>query len=201
MYHHMTTVNTACAPAVRHRLFLIDWVQRTEDMLWAQELPLAIDDCGRQRIGFLLLNRLEAVAGDCRDESTICKVDTFNEEYRLKEVGAVLNWFDITEKEGYFSLNSKMGDILATPLGKVWAAGLFLGLKGKMDSGKKKDPGEKKGGGFTLDLKSVGNYMQLLSGFTVLRMTSMVGMAGIHYTKEDLLKMNRQLNRIKAPRK
>ena len=67
MYHHMTTVNTACAPAVRHRLILIDWVQRTEDMLWAQELPLAIDDCGRQRIGFLLLNRLEAVAGAALD--------------------------------------------------------------------------------------------------------------------------------------
>ena len=39
--------------------------------------------------------KLEAVAGELRDESTICKVDTFNEEYRLKEEGAILNWFDI----------------------------------------------------------------------------------------------------------
>ena len=61
MYYHMATVNTACAPAVRHRLILIDWVQRTEDMLWAQELPLAIDDCGRQRIGFLLLSLVKIV--------------------------------------------------------------------------------------------------------------------------------------------
>lgn len=67
MYYHMATVNTACAPAVRHRLILIDWVQRGEDMLWTQELPLTIDDCGRQRIGFLLLNRLEAVAGAALD--------------------------------------------------------------------------------------------------------------------------------------
>ena len=28
--------------------------------------------------------KLEAVAGECRDESTIRKVDTFNEDYRLK---------------------------------------------------------------------------------------------------------------------
>ena len=39
---------------------------------------------------------LVAVAGDCRDESCIRKVDTFNEEYRMKEAGAILNWFDIT---------------------------------------------------------------------------------------------------------
>ena len=78
MYHHMTTVNTACAPAVRHRLILIDWVQRTEDMLWAQELPLAIDDCGRQRIGFLLLNRLEAVAGAALDSLLQKKLSAVN---------------------------------------------------------------------------------------------------------------------------
>lgn len=67
MNHHISIETSACAPAVRHRLILIDWVQRTEDMLCAQELPLAIDDCGRQRIGFLLLNRLEAVAGAALD--------------------------------------------------------------------------------------------------------------------------------------
>ena len=78
MYHHMTTVNTACAPAVRHRLILIDWVQRGEDMLWTQELPLAIDDCGRQRIGFLLLNRLEAVAGAALDSLLQKKLSAVN---------------------------------------------------------------------------------------------------------------------------
>ena len=35
--------------------------------------------------------------------SKIRKVEVFNEEYRLKEKGAVLNWFDITEVEGYYS--------------------------------------------------------------------------------------------------
>ena len=34
---------------------------------------------------------LVAVAGECRDESFIRKVEVFNEDYRLKETGAILN--------------------------------------------------------------------------------------------------------------
>ncbi|MEE1319990.1 MAG: glycoside hydrolase family 2 TIM barrel-domain containing protein [Acutalibacteraceae bacterium] len=55
---------------------------------------------------------LTAKAGDFTDESLIRKVDTFNESYRLKEKGAILNWFDITEVEGHLSLNDKMSDVL-----------------------------------------------------------------------------------------
>ena len=147
---------------------------------------------------------LVAKAGDLTDESFIRKVDTFNEAYRLVEAGAVLNWFDINEREGYFSLNDKMGDIMATFGGKLWMAGLLLGTKKKMDANKKaKAKGEKKegSGGFDIDLKNVGNLMQLLGSFTVLRMTSMVGMANISFTKEELLKMNDQLNKIRKPKK
>ena len=149
---------------------------------------------------------LVAVAGDLKDESFIRKVDTFNEEYRLREVGAVLNWFDITEKEGYFSLNDKMGDIMKTFAGKIWFAGMMAGLKKKMtEAGKEKKAadGEKKSEkkGFSIDLKSASGMMSMLSSFTVLRMTSMVGMMGVKYTKEELLKLNSQLNRIKKPRK
>ena len=54
-------------------------------------------------------------AGDCSDESKIRKVDTFNEEYRLKEEGEVLNWFDIDMPEGYFNINDKIGDIMKVP--------------------------------------------------------------------------------------
>ena len=144
---------------------------------------------------------LTAVAGSCRDESRIRKTDTFNEDYRLKEAGAVLNWFDITEKEGFFSLNSKMGDIMASPLGKVWFTGMLLSLKKKMDASKAKESTEEKKGGFSFDLKNIGSFTQMLSGFTVLRLTSMTGMVGVTFTKEELLKMNRQLNRIPAPKK
>ena len=148
---------------------------------------------------------LVAVAGECRDESVIRKVDTFNEEYRLKEVGAILNWFDINEKEGYFSLNDKVGDIMESLGGKIWLGTMVLTLKKKMDAGKKPDEkgekkGEKKGGGFNVDLKNLKGIGQMIGGFTVLRMTSMMNMVNVSFTKEELLKMNDQLNKIRKPK-
>ena len=144
---------------------------------------------------------LVAKAGELTDESFIRKVDTFNEAYRLVEKGAVLNWFDINERAGYFSLNDKMGDIMATLRGKLWFAGMLLTMKKKMDAGKKpaKD-GEKKQGGFSIDMKSISGFSQMLGSFTVLRLTSMMGMANISFTKEELLKMNEKLNKIRKPK-
>ena len=145
---------------------------------------------------------LVAKAGELTDESFIRKVDTFNEAYRLVEKGAILNWFDINEREGYFSLNDKMGDIMATLRGKLWFASMLLGMKKKMDAGKKpsKD-GEKKQGGFSIDMKSISGFGQMLGSFTVLRLTSMMGMANVSFTKEELLKINEKLNKIRKPRK
>jgi len=144
---------------------------------------------------------LTAVAGDCRDESFLRKVETFNEEYRLKEQGAVLNWFDITEKEGYLSLNSTMAEVMATAGGKLWFTGILLGLKKKMGTSDKN--AEKKGGNpaMSISLKSISGMMDMMGSFTILRLTSMVGMVGVSFTKEELLKMNTALNKIKAPKK
>mgnify|MGYP006974617221 CR=1 FL=1 len=64
-----------------------------------------------------------------------------------------------------------------------------------------KDDKEKKSGGFDVDLKADGGLMQMMGGFTVLRLTSMMGMMNISFTKEELLKMNKQLNRIRKPKK
>ena len=132
--------------------------------------------------------KLVAVSGDLHDESIIRKVDTFNESYRLREKNAILNWFDITEPEGYFSLNDKIGDILGTLKGKM----LFLGLMGKFMPKK----GEKVMGGFEM----TGPMMDMMGGFTVLRLSGMIGTMGINLTKEDLLNLNAQLNKIKKPK-
>ena len=145
--------------------------------------------------------RLEAVAGDLKDESFIRKVDTFNEEYRLKEQNAVLNWFDITEREGFFCLNDKLGDIMNTLGGKIWIARLALNLKFKMDANKKpKEKGEKKSGGFTLNMETIKGLTQTMGGFTVLRLTGLISMVGVNLTKEELLKLNKQLNKIRKPK-
>ncbi len=136
--------------------------------------------------------QLVAVAGSCRDDSVIRKVDTFNESYRLKEKGAVLNWFDITEVPGYLSLNDRVSDVLATTQGKL----LFMGLVAKlMPKGKS---GEKpKAMGFEIN----DDMMAMMGGFTVLRLTNMAGMMNVKFTKEQLLELNAKLNKIKKPTK
>ena len=143
-----------------------------------------------------------AKAGELTDEGKIRKVEEMNMDYVLREVGAVLNWFDVNAPEGRFSLNDKLGDIMACPRGKFWFIKLGLKLKKKMDASKKESgKGEKKSGGFEVDFKADGGLMQMMGGFTVLRLTSMMGMMNISFTKEELLKLNKQLNRIKKPKK
>ena len=73
------------------------------------------------------------MAGACRDESHIRKVETFCELYRPKEQGAVLNWFDITAPEGYDSLNDVLGDIQKSDAAK---AVLTNSMKSLMQWGK-----------------------------------------------------------------
>ena len=136
---------------------------------------------------------LLAIAGDCRDESRIRKVDTFNESYRLREKNAVLNWFDITEPDGCLSLNSRFGDIMATLQGKLLIMGMLKEMAPKMSGGDK--------GGMNLDLSTTGNMMDMLSSFTMLRLAGMLGMVGIKLEKQQLLDLNAKLNKIKAPRK
>jgi beta-galactosidase len=146
--------------------------------------------------------KLLAVAGDCKDESVIKKVDTFNEEYRLKEKGAILNWFDVTAPEGYFSINDKLSDIFESKRGKLVVALFGYKLLKKMKANKKGKNDEKKSGGFDLNFKAMkGSMMQMLGGFSILRMSSMIGMANITVTKEELLKVNAQLNKVKRPKK
>ena len=138
--------------------------------------------------------KLEAVAGACRDESKINKVDKFNEAYRLVEKNAVLNWFDITEKEGYCSLNTPINDIMGTLRGKLFIA--KMGSEIMKDLKKKKSSGENKSG-FTVSK----DMMQMIGSFTILRISSMGGMVGIEFTKEQLLGWNKKLNKIKLPKK
>ena len=144
-------------------------------------------------------SKIEAVAGEHRDEGIIRKVSEMNMDYVLREKGAVLNWFDVNSPEGRYSLNDKISDIMKSVWGKLWFLGLGLKLKKKMDANKKGGE-KKKSGGFEVDLKADGGLMQMMGGFTVLRLSSMMGMMNISFTKEELLKLNRQLNRIRKPK-
>lgn len=132
---------------------------------------------------------LLAVAGECRDESRIRKVEQFNEAYRLKEEGAVLNWVDITEPEGCFSLNDRIEDILGSEEGKKLFQKLLKDLSGR----RPKEAVEEETG-FVLD----DSKLKMLESFTVLRMLGMLGTVGLEpLTKEEMLEINDDLNRIR----
>ena len=130
------------------------------------------------------ITKLKAVAGDCVDYSEIHKVETFNEKYLLKEKGAILNWFDVTEVEGHFSINDKLSEIKENED----AFAVFVEMMNQAMEGK--------------DDGSISNMLQgpmaeMMGGFTVLRMSSLMGTMGAVYTKEILLSANEKLNKIK----
>ena len=126
---------------------------------------------------------LVAVAGDCKDESFIRKVEVFNEEYRLKEKGAILNWFDVTAPEEYYSLNSKIEDIVKSEEGATVFKEVMVSAMGSMMGGNS-------------EKFDIAPMMKMLGSFTVLRLTSLLGATNVTLTKEQLLDMNEKLNAI-----
>lgn len=137
--------------------------------------------------------KLLAKCGDYCDESIIRKVDTFNEKYRMKEEGAVINWFEISTPPGRYSVNDTIGDIISTFRGKIFAVRLLLIIKKALssgnDGGKKKKEGAKIAG-FKINKTMLG----IAKGFTLKRALMMMGGK---FTKEDILKINSMLNKIK----
>ena len=129
-------------------------------------------------------SELLAVAGECKDSSVINKVEVFNEAYRLKEKGAILNWFDITAPDGYLSLNDKVSDIMKTEGGRALLGGMMQKMMSKVSG--------EKAAGFEMN----EGMMKMMEGFTMIRLTSLMGTAGVKVTKEQLLDLNAQLNRI-----
>lgn len=144
---------------------------------------------------------LTAKAGDLTDESKIRKVDSFNEDYRMKEEGAVINWFEINTPVGYYSVNDTIGDIMESFRGKFAmlkiGAMLLKVLKG--DSQPSDEPKKKKSkGASVMGFKPSKEMLQLGYGFTVKRVISMLGGK---FTKEQILKINAILNKVKKPKK
>ena len=100
------------------------------------------------------------------------KVDEFPEKYRMKEEGALLNWYDITTPAGFLSLQESVGTILATAEGRRLIDGMI-----------------------PMDLSD--GMRQMMDGFTLLRLIQVAGgMMNLEFTKEELLELNRQLNQI-----
>ena len=177
------------------------------------------ESCGKQKKGkypffyFDVRNAgttvLTAKAGDCTDTAEICKVSEFDNSYRMKDEGGVINWFEITTPAGYFSINDTIGSVLATARGKLFmlkfAKVLLSGLKSsdaKPAKPKEKPPKAKKGRtkskgitvmGFTLNK----TMFEMAKGFSLKRVFIMLGGK---FEKEDILALNASLNKIKKPK-
>ena len=118
---------------------------------------------------------LVAKAGDLTDEGWINKVSEPNPDYILKEKGAVLNWWDITEVEGHCSLNSKL-KLVIDGVG-VEEAGKLLGM--------------------VMGAPMEARLVSMMDSMTVLRLIGLIaGATNIPITKEDLLALNAELNKI-----
>jgi len=130
-------------------------------------------------------SNLVAVAGDCKDESFIRKVDKFNEDYILREKGAVLNWFDITEVEGYYSLNDELQEIMKSPEGQATIMQMMTSI---MSSGEQET---------MIKPENMGQMMGMMGSFTMVRLMKLMGAANVQVTKEQMLALNAALNKVK----
>ena len=134
---------------------------------------------------------LVAIAGECKDTSFLRKVEVFNEDYRLKEKGAILNWFDLDIVEGHYSLNDKINEIMkseeATKVFTEFMKPLMSGMMGADTVGEQNEDGA---------ADNLGSMMTMLGSFTILRLTSLLGAGHVEVTKEQLLELNDKLNKI-----
>lgn len=142
--------------------------------------------------------KLTAKAGECEDTAIIRKVETFNEEYRMAEEGAVINWFEIDTPAGYLSINDTLGDIMATFRGKLVLLSMIPMLKKALsstDDKSKEEKSKKSGTGFSVaGFKINKTMLDIAKGFALKRAFSMLGGK---FTKEQILGLNKKLNKIK----
>ena len=168
------------------------YVDRTEDVtkvtvysnlpsveLFANGVSLGVKEAPDHFFYFDVPNvgetKLVAVAEAYKDESVIRKVAEPNPAYRLVEKGAILNWWDITEVPGHASLNTKVEKIIAS-----------IGVDALTEMLRP-----------IVQMSAVPSVIALLSTMTVIRQINLLtGATNTPVTKEQLLDLNAQLNKI-----
>ena len=130
---------------------------------------------------------LTAKAGECTDESLIRKVSRPNADYVLRQPGTVLNWCDVTVKEGYFCLNDRFWDLAKTAGGLLWLGKLLVQVVKKLCSPQK-------------NTSSASGIFVFHKDITVLQYFALLDQIKVHFNEDELLQINEQLNKIKKPR-
>lgn len=129
-------------------------------------------------------SELTVKAQGCEDRCVIRKGNRKRQEYILHDTGMVLNWNELTEKEGYFSLDDSLKDLMKHPSGVLWILKLISAML-------KKKLTQKETAATNTGIVNFSWDMTLLNYLTLFQKL------GIAVTKEDILKWNRKLNRIK----
>lgn len=136
--------------------------------------------------------QLLAKAGGCSDRAVIQKADKPNPAYILQEKGDVINWFEIDMPAGYYSIHDTIGSIWSTFRGKLTLLSMVPALKKAMTGD---SPKEEKGTGVSVaGFRLNKSMIRLAMGFTVKRALSI---SGAKLPKEEILKLNRKLNKIR----
>ena len=130
---------------------------------------------------------LTAKAGECTDGSLIQKVSKLNPDYVLPKLGAVLNWCDVTAKEGYFCLNDRFWDLTKSFEGLLWLGKLLIQVVRKLSDPKK-------------NTYSASGVLVFHKDITILQYFALLGQIKVHFDRDELLGTNDQLNKIKKPR-
>lgn len=133
--------------------------------------------------------KVQAVAGDCRDEAEFRRVRKPCKDYALPpESTEVVNWFekdgvryDFEYPEGRFSVKDKIGDIIATEEGEA----LIMSLAEKAVA-------EMKARGRDIPFKLSKGLLRLVSGMTVESIAAKAGGVPAEY----LYNVNKELNKI-----
>ncbi len=142
---------------------------------------------------------LKAVAGTLTDTAKIRKVSEPNPDYVMQEEGGVINWFEIDTPTGYLSVNDTFGDIIATFRGKLVLIGMIPMLKRALSGSKSGDKSKKKDSGSSIAGFKINKTMiQMAKGFSLKRALSMLGGG---FKKEEILALNKKLNKIKKKQK
>ncbi len=134
---------------------------------------------------------LVAKAGNCQDQSTIQKVDSPDRGYVMPVKGELLNWFDISTPEGYYSIMDKLGDIMRNPDAAALLGGLRGMMAGGFGGGRNSASGAQSG-------NARGGGAELMANFTLKKLFETLNTLNIGFKidKEQMLQINAALNRI-----
>ena len=129
------------------------------------------------------------------------------EKYKELQDALAENKKDLTQAEQIIHiLELKLKELGALPpdkadmLQKAYKTVEYLKVMAPTLEKKIEELAEKKAKKKTKNPEMNSGVMNMIGGFTVLRFTGMLGMRNVTFTKEELLKMNAQLNKIKKPK-